>query len=215
MRECAAVTDPITRSLDGDLAELPARLRLVARADGATLATHTFERGTVTVGSAADNALCIKNSTVSRKHLELVTRGGALLVKDLDSRNGTRFQGSRIKEAFVPVGAVLMLGEVELRVEDADESHVTTFGPLVSRSKAMRATLEALAKVAARDATVLLEAETGSGKDVTARALHEHSPRAQHAFETLDCSALPRELAASELFGRSRPRARLPARGSI
>ncbi|MFO0601335.1 MAG: sigma 54-interacting transcriptional regulator [Myxococcaceae bacterium] len=195
------MTEPRTRSLGGKLAELPARLRLVARHGAEVLATHDFTRGAVTVGSAADNALVLRNATVSRHHAELVTRGGAVLVKDLDSRNGTRFQGSRIKEAFVPVGAVLLLGEVELRLEDGDESAVSHLGRLVSRNPAMRAALESLAKAARTDATVLLEAETGTGKDVTARAVHAESRRSAGPFETLDCGALPKDLAASELFG--------------
>ena len=190
-----------TRSLDGSLGELPPRLRLVARSREKELGRFSFERGTVTVGSADGNDLVITDETVSRRHAELSTRGGALLVKDLESRNGTRYQGSKIREAFVPVGAVLVLGEVELRLESDDAGGSVEFGPLISVSPPMMAALEALKKVSKTDATVLLEAETGSGKEVTAQAIHQHSARSLRPFETVDCSALARELAASELFG--------------
>ena len=183
------------------MGELPPKLRLVARSREKELGRFSFERGTVTVGSADGNDLVIADETVSRRHAELSTRGGALLVKDLESRNGTRYQGSKIREAFVPVGAVLVLGEVELRLEPDDAGGRVVFGPLISVSLPMMATLEALEKVSKTDATVLLEAETGSGKEVTARAIHERSARAGKPFETVDCSALARELAASELFG--------------
>ena len=190
-----------TRSLDGNLGELPPKLRLVARSREKELGRFSFERGTVTVGSADGNDLVIAHETVSRRHAELSTRGGALLVKDLESRNGTRYQGSKIREAFVPVGAVLVLGEVELRLESDEAGGRAEFGPLISVSPPMVAALEALKRVAKTDATVLLEAETGSGKEVTARAIHDGSARAGKPFETVDCSSLAKELAASELFG--------------
>ena len=183
------------------MGELPPRLVLIARSREKELGRFTFERGTVTVGSAEGNDLVLADATVSRKHLELSTRGGALLVKDLESRNGTRYQGSKIREAFVPVGAVLVLGEVELRLEADDAGARAQLGPLVSVSPPMMEALRALERVAKTDTTVLLEAETGSGKEVTARAIHEASARAGKPFETVDCSSLAKELAASELFG--------------
>jgi DNA-binding NtrC family response regulator len=183
------------------MGELPPKLRLVARTREKELARFSLERGTVTIGSAEGNDLVIAHETVSRRHAELTTRGGAVLVKDLESRNGTRFQGSKIREAFVPAGAVLVLGEVELRIEADDAGSRADFGPLSSVSPPMIAALKALEKVAKTDATVLLEAETGCGKEVTARALHQGSPRASKPFETVDCGSLAKELAASELFG--------------
>ncbi|MBL8918260.1 MAG: sigma 54-dependent Fis family transcriptional regulator [Myxococcaceae bacterium] len=193
--------EPQTRSISGEVGSLPERIRLSARLDGRELASHVFSRGVLTVGSAEGNDLVVPDDTVSRRHLELSTRGGSLFVKDLSSRNGVRLAGSRVGEAFVGVGSVLVLGNVELRVEDGVEGHRVTFGPFESTSPAMIAALEALKRVASTETTVLLEAETGSGKDVTARALHHASDRRAGPFETLDCSALPKELAAAELFG--------------
>ncbi len=193
-------SEPRTRSISMDEGSLPERLRLSARLDGKELAAHVFTRGSVTVGSAAGNDLVIPHDTVSRRHLELSTKGGSLFVKDLGSRNGTRLAGSRVGEAFLGIGGVLVLGNVELRIDDASEARAH-FGPLESVVPVMREAIESLRRVAPSDTTVLLEAETGSGKDVTARALHQASARAQGPFETLDCSALPKDLAASELFG--------------
>ncbi len=194
-----------TRPITADYSKLPNTLRLVARADGVTLARYEFvPRGTVSIGSADTNDVVIKHETVSRRHVELNADGETLYVKDLRSRNGTRLAGSRIGEAFVLVGHVLLLGGVELLIEDGDEPEAAKLGQLEGVSKSMRQAIEALRKVAPPEATVLLEAETGSGKDVTARAIHLASPRADRPFETLDCSALPKDLAAAQLFGHVR-----------
>ncbi|MHB8877764.1 MAG: sigma 54-interacting transcriptional regulator [Myxococcaceae bacterium] len=193
-----------TRSVAGKLGELPPRLRLSAHVNGAEVAHLFVERGSVTVGSAPGNDLVVPDATVSRKHLEVAVRKGGLYVADLESRNGTRFQGSRIQQAYVPVGAVLVLGEAELRIEADEGDARAVFGALVSVSPVMMKAMEALKRVAPTDATVLLEAETGSGKEVTARAIHDASPRAGKTFETVDCGALPRELAGSELFGHAK-----------
>jgi DNA-binding NtrC family response regulator len=184
-----------------DRPALPAKLRLTARFAGKTLASLVFSRGTITVGSAPENDLVIPHHTVSRRHLEVSTETQALYVRDLESRNGTRLAGSKIGEAFIAIGHALMLGLVELRIDDADEAEASRFGSLEGVSAAMRAAIEDLRRVASTDATVLLEAETGSGKDVAARAIHQGSPRMKGPFETLDCGSLPADLAAAELFG--------------
>ncbi len=72
---------------------------------------------------------------------------------------------------------------------------------LVGRSKAFRRTVEALLQIARHDVTVLVEGETGTGKELVARALHQLSGRCRGPFVEINCAALPGELAESELFG--------------
>lgn len=72
---------------------------------------------------------------------------------------------------------------------------------LLGRSPAMRKTLEEAKKIAATDATVLLQGETGTGKEMAARFLHQHSARVKKPFIEINCGALPASLAESELFG--------------
>ncbi|MDE3155289.1 MAG: sigma 54-interacting transcriptional regulator [Acidobacteriota bacterium] len=78
------------------------------------------------------------------------------------------------------------------------------FGEIVGESPLMRATLQQVETVAPTEATVLLEGETGTGKELLARAIHDISPRRARSFIRVNCAAIPRELLESELFGHER-----------
>jgi transcriptional regulator with GAF, ATPase, and Fis domain len=80
----------------------------------------------------------------------------------------------------------------------------TRFGSMVGRSAPMRALFSTLQKAAASDVTVLLEGETGTGKEASAEAIHLASPRCDGPFVVIDCSAIPSQLLESELFGSER-----------
>lgn len=194
------MTSSSTRPVSADFVKLPSRVRLVARADGVTLARHAFTRGRVTVGSAPGNDVVIDHPTVSRRHLELSTEGEALYVKDLQSKNGTRLAGSRIGEAFVSVGHVLLVGVVELRIEDGDQAEAVKFGGLEAISPLMREAIEQLASFAKKSTPALIEGEAGTGHETAARALHLGGPRAERPFELVDCKTAT----AASLFGHSR-----------
>ena len=78
------------------------------------------------------------------------------------------------------------------------------FKEIIGQSRALRAVMESVAKVAASDATVLLLGETGTGKELVARAIHRLSRRAGNAFIKLNCAAIPSGLLESELFGNEK-----------
>lgn len=187
---------------------LPRRQRpsvvLVARVEGQEVARRLLQEGTAIVGSAPDCDLPIDDPTVSRRHVELQLRQDGILVRDTGSTNGTRFQGGKIREVLVPVGAVLGVGRATVRIERAVQPPLARLGWLAARSDAMIRTIELLANAASSPATVLIDGETGSGKEVAARAVHEASPRKAGPFEVVDCGSLPPGLAASELFGHVR-----------
>ena len=78
------------------------------------------------------------------------------------------------------------------------------FEEIVGASPALTAVLSRVSKVAGSDSTVLLTGETGTGKELVARAIHRRSRRASRAFVAVNCAAVPRDLIASELFGHEK-----------
>ncbi|HEX3769690.1 MAG TPA: sigma 54-interacting transcriptional regulator [Polyangiaceae bacterium] len=162
------------------------------------------------IGKAPDNDLVLADDTVSRHHCELTRAPDGLHVRDLGSTNGTKVQGARVTEAVVQPGVVLKVGEIEIAVRMAVRSvevmpsDKTWFGGAFGQSLAMRSIFGILERIAPTDATVLLEGETGTGKDVLARAIWNESPRAQGPFVVVDCGAVSYSLLESELFGHER-----------
>ncbi len=131
-------------------------------------------------------------------------------MRDLDSRNGTLYEGSNITVATVSAGATLKVGRTFLRIQPTPEvldvapSQSRRFGDIVAESLAMREVIAVLELASESDVTVLLQGETGTGKELAARAIHEHSKRRKGPFVVIDCGALPDSLLESELFGHVR-----------
>lgn len=164
-------------------------------------------RGVIRVGSADDNDLVIRDNSISRRHLELRLRGEEIRVIDLRSTNGTTIDGVRIKEAIVTPGAIIRIGSTALRTATVEEpisiplSNNIRFGGLLGKSVAMRQVFGVLERAAPSEATILIQGETGTGKEVTAEAIHSHSSRAEGPFIAIDCGAIAASLVESELFG--------------
>ncbi len=162
------------------------------------------------VGTADGNDLVLSDRTVSRFHCELSLRGNTIILRDCGSTNGTIIDGVRVREAEVPPGTLVRLGSSAFRVELGEEpafieiSERNTFGELVGASVEMRRVYAILERLAQTDATVLIQGETGTGKDVAARSLHAASARADRPFVAVDCGAIPEHLVESELFGHVR-----------
>jgi DNA-binding NtrC family response regulator len=163
----------------------------------------------LTVGTAKGNDLVLTDPTVSRYHLELTRTATGIHVVDHRSTNGTIAGGVRLADGWIGPGAVLSLGHTQLRVSDAQpvavEYHDSEqLGGLRGRSPVMRRLMAKVASVARSDASVVIVGETGTGKELVARALHELGPRSESPFVTVDCGAIPPTLIASELFGHAR-----------
>jgi len=159
------------------------------------------------IGTADGNDLVLADRTVSRFHCEVVLRGEAIVIRDCGSTNGTLIDGVRIREAEIPPGTLVRIGGSAFRVELGEEpafvevSAQTAFGELVGASVEIRRVYAILERLARTDATVLVQGETGTGKDVLARSLHAASRRADRPFVAVDCGAIPEHLVESELFG--------------
>jgi transcriptional regulator with GAF, ATPase, and Fis domain len=170
-----------------------------------------IDSGTFLVGTHQNTDLRLSDKGVSRYHLELQLRSDGLKVTDLDTTNGT-FQGStRIGSVILNGPARLKLGtntEVEISPADVQVTiggfESEKFGQAIGGSKSMKELFALLDRVSATEATVLLEGETGTGKELLAEAVHLRSPRRERPFVVVDCGALPRDLIGSELFGHVR-----------
>jgi len=159
------------------------------------------------IGSHPSNDLVIADDTVSRFHCELTIAGASVRVRDLGSRNGIYAGSIQITDGLVPGGTELRLGNSDVRIH-VDEKHSelassehSSFGPLIGDSDVMRRVFSQLEKIAATDATLLVQGETGTGKEGVAEAVHYASRRAAGPFIVVDCSAIPANLLESELFG--------------
>ncbi len=168
------------------------------------------EGPTVTLGTAPSNVVVLADETVSRFHCEVSLRNGRHVLRDLGSTNGTLVDGVEILEAFLPDKTRVTLGELVLDVstvtrhEPLEPALGTRFGEIVGRSEIMRRTFAFLSRIAPTTLGVLLLGETGTGKELAARSIHEASPRANGAFVVVDCAAIQRTLVESQLFGHER-----------
>ncbi|MBX3157413.1 MAG: sigma 54-interacting transcriptional regulator [Deltaproteobacteria bacterium] len=163
------------------------------------------------VGKAPDaNDLVLGDETVSRVHFEIMRDAKGYLVRDLKSTNGTFLDGAEVKEAYLRAGSVIAAGSCELKFTPFEErieilpSEKEQLGEMVGKSPAMREIFGLVEKIAPTDATVLIEGETGTGKDMIARTLHLLSPRGEAPFIVVDCGAVAGTLIESELFGHEK-----------
>ncbi len=181
----------------------------VERGPDAGLRASSEDAGPVTVGASPDNRLVLTDPLVSRYHLELRHLQEGISVADLGSRNGTFLGQVRAERVVVPPGTRLGVGSSLLVVEDAgaavapveEEADVPE---LVGASEAMQEVRRLVLRLAGAPTSVLIEGETGCGKEVVARALHRAGPSREQPFVVLDCGSMPATLVSSQLFGHER-----------
>jgi DNA-binding NtrC family response regulator len=170
----------------------------------------TVAEATAVVGTAPSAQLRLSDPTVSRLHCEVQLRSEGVRLVDTGSTNGTFVDGLRVKDVYLRSGSTVRLGASALRAELGSEpfrlplSARDRFGPLLGGSVEMRRVYAILEKVAPTDATVLIQGETGTGKEVVARAIHDASARANAPFVAVDAGAIADNLIESELFGHVR-----------
>ena len=163
----------------------------------------------LTVGTAPGNVLVLGDPTVSGYHLELSRCDAGVCAQDLGSTNGTIVGDVRLGRATLQPGAVLKLGHTALRVSDGTGASVEflesdELSELRGRTPSMRRVMAQVLRLARAPVPVLVVGDSGTGKELAARALHDHSDRSTQPFVTVDCGSLSQNLAASELFGHER-----------
>ena len=163
------------------------------------------------IGTGADNDLRLSDPTVSSHHAAIdldMPRG--FRIRDLGSTNGILVDRYRLYDAVLAPGMVLRLGATEIKVVPSKERREVQlsgrdhFGSLAGGSVKMRELYAILERVAQTDSTLLIEGETGTGKELAAESVHAASPRANGQFVVFDCGAAPPTLIEAELFGFER-----------
>ena len=164
----------------------------------------------VLIGTSSACAIRLADPAVSRRHAAVDVQGPRLRVTDVGSSNGTRVGNVRVVDAFVEVGESIRVGFTTLRVVARDDasnpvlSSRSSFGSVVGASSAMRRLYPLCERLAASDVSVLIEGETGTGKEVLAESIHQQGVRAAGPFVVFDCTAVPANLIESALFGHEK-----------
>lgn len=190
-------TVPLEPAGDDDLR----RRKLLVLADDAVTSHVLPDEGSVTIGRAEQADITIDRHSISRRHAVVHLTPERVEIEDVGSSNGTAVGGRRLEAGqrvvitpgdHVEIGGVTTLLQAPLDLSKGRES---------TMSPASGGLSEIVGRVARSELSVLLEGETGVGKEVFARRIHERSRRAAGPFLPLNCGALSEELLASELFG--------------
>lgn len=203
--------EPATAALQQAIQRVPLAARVAIVACRAEPAELTLSAGKCVIGAGADADVIVDSTTVSRRHVEIELVAEGVRVTDLGSRNGTFYLGQRVGQVTVGLGSRIRLGVVEVELSPLiDQSALgrgggpDSYESLLGGSAPMRRLFATLQRLEGSLVTVLLEGESGTGKELAARAIHDRSLVARGPFVAVNCSALDRSLARSELFGHAR-----------
>ncbi len=174
-------------------------LELIMLSEGGMRQLPLPEEGALTIGRGEQADLQVDAPSLSRLHAQL-NAGVPPTIEDLDSSNGTKLSGVKLKpkeRAPLKQNMVISLGDIVLLVRRAPSSEH-------SQASAMQELHQLADLVAPSDLSVILLGETGVGKEVLARRIHERSARRDARLLTLNCAALPENIIESELFGHEK-----------
>jgi DNA-binding NtrC family response regulator len=161
------------------------------------------------VGSAPMSMLRVEDEDVAGEHCEIVHRGSAIEIRDLGTVAGTFLFGARVSSALVRPPVKVALGEQGARIRIALAKSPESVGAeplpgLAGDSPEMLRVAECVRRFAKVRLPVLIRGESGVGKELVARALHDLGPRQAGPFVAINAASFSRELAESELFGHVR-----------
>ncbi len=175
-----------------------------------TVVLDGSEPSPLLLGQSVACAFRLRDRQVSRRHLSLEVSGRRLRLADLGSTNGTLVDGVTVVEAYLRGGETIKIGETSIRVELAASattipiSGASSFGRMLGSSGEMRRLYPLCERAALASVPVVIEGETGTGKELLAEAIHETGPLASGPFVVFDCTATPPTLVESDLFGHER-----------
>ena len=198
-----------TRTIGHGNQRRPGRLRLRVRDGSEAGPLHSIEGPSATIGRSRTSDVQLDDPSVSALHAEVRVGAPFIELVDLGSHNGTFLNGRRVMHVTLQAGDEIRVGNCVLEllsVEDIDvelypDDH---FGDVLGHSRIMRELFARLAELAPTPLDILVTGETGTGKEVVARSLHDASPRGSGPFIVLNCGCLPPTLTESALFGHVR-----------
>jgi two-component system, NtrC family, response regulator HydG len=164
----------------------------------------------IVVGRDPGARIVLPDPEVSAMHCELRAVNEGILVRDLGSTNGTFVGAFRVHEGVITTTTQLTVGRSAIVIEPSgssrrvDVGYSDSFGPLLGRSPKMRRVFSVLERIAPTPLSVLVLGETGTGKELVAKAIHDASPRKDEPFVVVDCGSIPPTLAESILFGHEK-----------
>ncbi len=161
-------------------------------------------------GRSIINDMVLQDKAVSGTHFEVVARDDGYRLRDLNSRNGTFIGDVRLREIYLRPKTTFRIGHTQIQFQPTEDiveielSKRDSFEGVIGTSAAMREIFATLEKVSPSELTVMITGETGTGKELIARAVHNGSKRRNKPFVVLDCGAIPRNLIESTLFGHEK-----------
>ncbi len=177
---------------------------------GGSLTVDLAKPAPLLIGTSPACDLRLSDPHASRRHASVELRDALLVLRDLGATNGTYVNRVRVFEAGLEGGERVTVGETELEVRrcaPAAASPLPTaqsFGGVLGQSPVMRRLFPLCERLAKSDVSLVVEGETGTGKEVLAEALHEASGRARGPFVVFDCTAVAPSLLEAALFGHER-----------
>ena len=169
-----------------------------------------LDKQIIRIGTNEKNDLTLTDNTISRFHCEIRHIRDEYLLVDRDSTNGTYVGELRLREAFLYPSCEVLIGNSLVRfVPLVEEIPVfplskSLYAGLIGGAPRMREIYGMIEKVAASELSVVIEGETGTGKELVSRAIHDRSRRSKGPLVIFDCSAFPENLLESELFGHEK-----------
>ena len=170
----------------------------------------SFDKEEIRIGSMDDNDVVLADDTVSRYHCKIIQDDTGYVLVDNNSTNGTFINKVRVREGFLKPGCTIAAGQSVLTFNAREEevqivpSRADRCGRLIGGNAKMREIYSIIEKIAPTATTVVIDGETGTGKEVVAQTIHELSPRSRGELVVFDCGAVPPNLIESELFGHEK-----------
>jgi transcriptional regulator with PAS, ATPase and Fis domain len=168
-----------------------------------------IDQPSFTIGTGDECDFKLTDPAVSRNHVSILLDAKGLILRDT-SKNGTWLGGIRLRDAVLTTDTAITIGGTVIQLTLEAEamslplSRQDRFGEAIGVSNAMKHVFATLERLATTDVTLLLEGESGVGKDLLSREVHRQSPRRDQPFVIVDCGSIPENLIESELFGHEK-----------